>query len=58
MKEAMYERYIRDFNFDTNHHSLHNKGVTGINDIPFPHIFDLEDFGHRGYPHYVCIYKQ
>ena len=38
LKEALYQRYLRDLNFDKNHHTLAQKGVTGITNIPFPHI--------------------
>ena len=55
LKDALYERYIRNLNFDTNHHSLDQKGVTGINDMPFPHIFDLQDIRHREDIHKLCV---
>jgi hypothetical protein len=56
LKEALYERYIRNINFDTNHDSLHQKGVTDISDIPFPHIFDLQDIRHREDIHNMFVY--
>ena len=56
LKDALYERYIRNLNFDTNHHSLDQKGVTGINDMPFPHIFDLQDIRHREDKHNMFVY--
>lgn len=56
LKEALYERYLRGLTFDTNHHSLSQKGVLGIPDIPFPHIFDLQDARHRDDIHNMFMY--
>jgi hypothetical protein len=56
LKEALYERYIININFDTNHQSLHQKGVIGIDDMPFPHIFDLQDIRHREDIHNMFLY--
>lgn len=56
LKEAYYERYIRDINFETNHHSLSNKGVIGTENIPFPHIFDLADPRHQDDIHNMFVY--
>ena len=56
LKEARYQRYLRDLNFDTNHHTLAQKGVTGITNIPFPHIFDLQNNSHKEDIHNMFVY--
>jgi len=56
LKEALYKRYLRGLDFDTNHHTLAQKGVTGITNIPFPHIFDLQDIRHREDIHNMFLY--
>jgi hypothetical protein len=56
LKEALYDRYLRGINFDTNHQSLHDKGVEGIKDIPFPHVFDVQNDNHREDIHNMFIY--
>ena len=57
LKEALYERYLRHLNtFDTNHHTLSEKGVIGIPNIPFPHVFDLQDERHRDDIHNMFMY--
>ena len=56
LKEALYQRYLRDLNFDTNHHTLAQKGVTGITNIPFPHIFDLQNNSHKEDIHNMFVY--
>lgn len=52
----MYQTYLSNLNFYTNHHSLYQKGVTGINDLTYPHIFDLEDIRHREDIHRMFVY--
>ena len=56
LKEALYQRYLRDLNFYTNHHTLAQKGVTGITNIPFPHIFDLQNNSHKEDIHNMFVY--
>lgn len=56
LTHALYERYVRNMNFDTDTQSLAQKGVTSIEKIPFPHIFDLQDVCHRDDIHNMFIY--
>lgn len=51
LKEKLYDSYLKNLSFDANHHNLSQKGVVGIQDIPFPHVFDLQDpHSQRRYP--------
>ena len=54
----MYPSYIAGMNFDTDHDSLFDKGVTVIEKIPYPHVFDLEDIRQKKINRSpVCIYS-
>ena len=56
LKEELYLRYVRKLDFETNHHTLTQKGVTGITNIPFPHIFDLQNNNHKEDIHNMFVY--
>lgn len=55
-KDFLYRSYIAGMDFDTNFQSLSQKGVIGIDNMPFPHIFDLENVHHREDIHKMFVY--
>ena len=55
-KDFLYRSYIPGVNFYTDPKSLSQKGVTGIDKIPFPHVFDLENVRHREDIHRMFVY--
>ena len=56
LRDAIYERYTRGMDFETDAKKLRMMGVDSTDEIRHPHIFDLLNEQHKEHIHRMFVY--